>query len=79
MNAYELYDAAFDSANDSAVATAAYVQAYADGAFDIAVSAAVAQQIVDCKLAVDAANQANGEGQNNLWHLAQSPLSGIEL
>ena len=77
--AYELEDAAFDSACDYAEETIEYLQSYAEGAFNVYVSAEVAQQILDCRKELKEANEKNGEGQNNRWHLVEKPLSEIKL
>lgn len=79
MNAFELYDAAFDSACDYAEDTIEYIQGYADGAFNLSVSDEIAQKILDCKAAFKAETEKNGQGQNNLYHLVEAPLSEIEL
>lgn len=79
MNAHEVFAAVFDTANDFAEATAEYVQQYAENAMGVAVTPEVAAKIVAAKNAVDAANAENGEGQNNLWHHAEKPLSEIEI
>ena len=79
MNAYQVFAAVFDTANDFAESTAEYVQQYAKNAMGVTVTPEVAAKIVDAKNAVDAANAENSEGQNNLWHYAEKPLSEIEI
>ena len=79
MNAYELERAAFDSACDNAEESIKYIQGYADGAFDQYISTETAQKILDCRAACSAANDLNGEWQNNHHHFIRVPLEEIEI
>lgn len=79
MNAYNVFEAAFDTANDFSENSVAYVQQYAENALGVSVSIEVATAIVAAKNAADSANAENSEGQNNLWHYAEKPLSEIEI
>ncbi len=78
MNAYKLYEAVFDSANDYEK-TIEHVQSYGNSAFDLDVSAEVAQKILDCREKFEKETEKNGEGQNNLFHFVEKPLSEIKL
>lgn len=79
MNAYQVFEAVFDTANDFAENTVEYIHQYAENALGITVTKEVASAIVAAKSAVDSANTENSEGQNNLWHYAEKPLSEIEI
>ena len=84
MNAFNLYNAVFDSARSEFVppdrsGRIADVIQYADGALDLTVSADVAAKIVDARAAYECATDENGEGQNNMWHYVEKPLSEIAL
>ena len=79
MNAYELHNAAFDAACDHAEETVTYIKDYADGAFDIMVSDEVALRILECRSAWKAANENNGNWENNYYYHVRAPLENIDL
>lgn len=89
MNAFELYEAAFDSACEEYIPATReekiqYVIGYADNAFDkpVNVTKEIAEKIVDCHLdwyAQTWGEEGNGHITNNMYHLVEAKLEGIEL
>lgn len=78
-NAYELEQAAFDSACDYRKDTIDYIQEYAENVFGILVDDEVAQKILNCRKALDEANDKSGEWQHNRYQHLQEPLEQIKF
>ena len=86
MNAYELYNHVFDSANAYSRETVAYVKEYAENVFGITITNETATLILECRAAWKAANDENGQWQNNngkwqnnYYYHVRKPLENIEL
>ena len=79
MNAYQLYNAAFDSACDYAEETVKYIKEYAENVFGITITNETATLILECRAAWKAANDENGQWQNNYYYCVRKPLEQIEL
>lgn len=79
MNAYELYNHVFDTANDYSRETVAYIKEYAENVFGISVTNETATLIIECKAALDCANENSGEWENNYYFHVRAQLENIQL
>ena len=79
MNACELYNHVFDSANEYKKESVKYIKEYAENVFGIIVQDDVATIILECKAALDCANDNNGNWENNYYYHVRAPLENIEL
>ena len=79
QTAYELFNAYYSWENEALPANADEIMSAAFLDWGMRLPQEVADEIMNKIAALNEANEKNGEGENNFYHLFEMPLSSMEI
>ena len=77
--AFELFNTYYDYGNDSLPENADEIMSAAFSDWGMRLPREVADEIMNKIATLNEANEKNGEGENNFYHLFEMPLSNMEI
>lgn len=79
LTAFELFNTYYDYGNDSLPENADEIMSAAFLDWGMRLPREVADEIMNKIASLNEANEKNGEGENNFYHLFETPLSNMEI